>query len=156
VTGIGGDGADGDGGGAVGLEGGTGPGEPGFDDAGPGGEGAEPADFGRQSAQAARARGRFTRNFVVQASAAEWALVWLALLRRSLAALGAANPGSPAPHLVFFVHDEVVVHTPQEFAAHVADVVAEAAEAARLLVFGPTSVRFPLATAVVDCYAEAK
>jgi len=159
VTGIGGDGADeggGAGGGGVGLDGGGGPGEPGFDDGGPDGEGAESADFGRQSAQVARARGRFTRNFVVQASAAEWALVWLALLRRSLAALAAENPGSPAPHLAFFVHDEVVVHTPQELAAQVADAVAEAADGARLLVFGPTLVRFPLATAVVDCYADAK
>jgi DNA polymerase-1 len=93
---------------------------------------------------------------VVQASAAEWALVWLALLRRSLAALAAENPGSPAPHLSFFVHDEVVVHTPQELAAQVADAVAAAADGARLLVFGPTLVRFPLATAVVDCYADAK
>ncbi|HEU5331766.1 MAG TPA: bifunctional 3'-5' exonuclease/DNA polymerase [Actinocrinis sp.] len=156
VTGIGGDGAAEEGGAAVGLEGGGGPAEPGFDDPGPDGEGAGPADFGRQAGQAARARGRFTRNFVVQASAAEWALVWLALLRRSLAALAAENPGSPAPHLSFFVHDEVVVHTPQELAAQVADAVAAAADGARLLVFGPTLVRFPLATAVVDCYADAK
>ena len=37
--------------------------------------------------RASRARGRFTRNFVVQASAADWALVLLAALRRRLAAL---------------------------------------------------------------------
>lgn len=152
VTGIGGDGgADEDA-----AAQGAGPGEPGFDDTGPDGEGAGPVDAGRQSAQAARARGRFTRNFVVQASAAEWALVWLALLRRSLTALAAANPGAPVPRLAFFVHDEVVVHTPQEFAQEVAEAVVEAADGARRLVFGPTLVRFPLATAVVDCYADAK
>ena len=39
-----------------------------------------------------RARGRFTRNFVVQASAADWALVLLAGLRRRLAAMG-GRPG---------------------------------------------------------------
>ncbi|HEV3173924.1 MAG TPA: bifunctional 3'-5' exonuclease/DNA polymerase [Actinocrinis sp.] len=131
-------------------------GEPGFDDAEADGEGDAAADFGRQSAQAARARGRFTRNFVIQATAAEWALVWLALLRRELAALAAANPGLPAPRLVFFVHDEVVVHTPQEVAAEVAEAVTTAADQARLFVFGPTPVRFPLVTAVVDCYADAK
>ncbi len=54
---------------------------------------------------AARARGRFTRNFVVQASAADWAIVLLALLRSRLAA--------PA-QLVFFQHDEVIVHCPLE------------------------------------------
>ena len=35
----------------------------------------------------ARDRGRFTRNFVVQGTAAEWALAWLADLRTRLAAL---------------------------------------------------------------------
>ena len=37
--------------------------------------------------RAARARGRFTRNFVVQASAADWALVLLAGLRSRLSEL---------------------------------------------------------------------
>ena len=48
--------------------------------------------------RASRARGRFTRNFVVQASAADWALVLLAALRRRLAALGEARgrPLGPA------------------------------------------------------------
>ena len=43
--------------------------------------------------QATRARGRFTRNFVVQASAADWALVLVASLRRRLAAIGPGGPG---------------------------------------------------------------
>ena len=37
----------------------------------------------------------------------------------------------------------------------VAAVGAAAAEATRL-VFGPTEVSFPMTTAVVDCYADAK
>ncbi len=47
---------------------------------------------------AARARGRFTRNFVVQASAADWALVLLAALRASLAGLSGsgAEPAAAA------------------------------------------------------------
>ncbi|MGH6657787.1 MAG: bifunctional 3'-5' exonuclease/DNA polymerase, partial [Actinocrinis sp.] len=114
-------------------------------------------DPARQSGQAARSRGRFTRNFVIQASAADWALVWLATLRRRLVKL--QPPGTDpamAPHLVFFVHDEVVVHTPSVLAEQTARAIAEAGDEARRTVFGPTPVRFPLATAVVDCYADAK
>ncbi len=74
----------------------------------------------------------------------------------------AVTPGAaPAPfadraHLVFFLHDEVVVHAPAELAEAVADEVrAAAAEAGRLL-FGEFPVDFPLTVAVVDHYAEAK
>ena len=116
--------------------------------------------------RASRARGRFTRNFVVQASAADWALVLLAGLRRRLAGLGAPGPGSgpppagrwdpQAPHLVFFQHDEVLVHCPEAVAPAVADAVAEAAAEAGRALFGGTPVRFPMTTAVVRCYADAK
>src|SRR6185437_16486034 len=140
----------------------------GLDEPGEGG-GGDPA---RRSGQAARSRGRFTRNFVIQASAADWALVWLAVLRRKLSELSAQAPPvtdgrreaadraaalfATAPHLVFFVHDEVVVHTPSALSEQAARAVAEAGEEARRAVFGPTPVRFPLATAIVDCYADAK
>jgi DNA polymerase-1 len=97
---------------------------------------------------AARARGRFTRNFVIQATAAEWALALLALLRADLADLGG--------RLVFFQHDEVVVHTPVDRAAEVAAAVEEAGERTRRLLFGDTPVRFPLGVSTVDCYADAK
>ncbi|MFG3053633.1 bifunctional 3'-5' exonuclease/DNA polymerase [Kitasatospora sp. NPDC048239] len=114
-----------------------------------------PENAGDAGGRSARARGRFTRNFVIQASAADWALALLAALRRRLSALPAPGPAE-RPHLVFFQHDEVVVHTPANLADEVAAAVAEAAEEARLLVFGDTPVRFPLSTAVVDCYADAK
>ncbi|MER5642802.1 bifunctional 3'-5' exonuclease/DNA polymerase [Kitasatospora sp. NPDC002227] len=104
-------------------------------------------------ARSARARGRFTRNFVIQASGADWALALLAGLRRRLAAL---SSGADRPHLVFFQHDEVMVHTPLDLADAVTTAVTEAAEEARTLVFGPTPVRFPLSTAVVETYADAK
>jgi hypothetical protein len=100
---------------------------------------------------AARARGRFTRNFVVQASAADWALVLLASLRGRLAELG-----EPRPQLVFFQHDEVIVHSPAALAAEVVAAVEAAAATATDLIFGPTAVSFPMTTAVVDCYADAK
>lgn len=109
--------------------------------------------------RASRARGRFTRNFVVQASAADWALVLLAALRRRLAALGEAPGGAwrpQAPHLVFFQHDEVLVHCPEAMAPDVVAAVDESAAEAGRAVFGVTQVRFPMTTAVVGCYADAK
>ncbi len=102
----------------------------------------------RRSRQAARDWGRFTRNFVVQASAADWALTLLATLRQRLS-------GTEA-QLVAFVHDEVMVHCPAPIAEDVATAVEQAAVDASRLVFGDTPVRFPLAAAVVDCYADAK
>jgi DNA polymerase I len=116
---------------------------------------------------AARARGRFTRNFVVQASAADWALVLLALLRTELAAMtptGVADGAPPDgtglsagwPQLVFFQHDEVVVHCPASLAGQVAAAIETAAAGATRLVFGSTEVSFPMTTAVVSCYADAK
>nr|WP_308129480.1 bifunctional 3'-5' exonuclease/DNA polymerase [Actinoplanes polyasparticus] len=95
-----------------------------------------------------RARGRFTRNFVVQATAAEWALVLLATLRTAL-------EGSKA-EMVLFVHDEVVVHCPAEEADRVVAALHESAVTAGRLLFGDTAVRFPLDVAVVDAYAKAK
>ncbi|CAL9487265.1 hypothetical protein SUDANB58_03182 [Streptomyces sp. enrichment culture] len=96
----------------------------------------------------ARARGRFARNFVVQGSAADWALLLLAALRRACADLAA--------ELVFFQHDEVIVHCPQEEADTVVAAIREAADLAGRLTFGDTPVRFPFTTAVVECYADAK
>jgi DNA polymerase I-like protein with 3'-5' exonuclease and polymerase domains len=110
------------------------------------------------AATAARARGRFTRNYVVQASAADWALVMLALLRARLAAgrVGTCARSPGQPELVFFQHDEVIVHCPLECAADVVAAVEAAAAGATRLVFGDTEVSIPMTTAVVTCYADAK
>ncbi|MFV2194573.1 bifunctional 3'-5' exonuclease/DNA polymerase [Nocardiopsis sp. LOL_012] len=95
-----------------------------------------------------RAHGRFTRNFVVQATAAEWALVLLAALRQGL-------PDLPeGAGIVFFVHDEVVLHVPREAAEAVVAAVRAAAERARTTLFGDTPVRFPMDMAVTDDYAD--
>ncbi|MCL8013777.1 bifunctional 3'-5' exonuclease/DNA polymerase [Streptomyces sp. AS02] len=96
----------------------------------------------------ARARGRFARNFVVQGSAADWTLLLLAALRQTCAGMAA--------ELVFFQHDEVIVHCPEEEAEAVVAAIREAAELAGRLTFGETPVRFPFTTAVVECYADAK
>jgi DNA polymerase-1 len=111
--------------------------------------GSGPQEWGPGYASTnARARGRFARNFVVQGSAADWTLLLLAALRRTCADMAA--------ELVFFQHDEVIVHCPEEEAAVVVTAIREAAELAGRLTFGETPVRFPFTTAVVECYADAK
>ncbi len=109
----------------------------------------------RRIRSSARDQGRFTRNFVVQGTAAEWALCWLAELRKRLWALG-AGPLTDRPHLVYFLHDEVVVHTPADVADAVADAVRECAASAGRLLFGGFPIDFPLVVAVVDSYADAE
>jgi DNA polymerase I-like protein with 3'-5' exonuclease and polymerase domains len=104
---------------------------------------------------AVRSRGRFTRNFVVQASAADWATALLASLRLRLTALRPAPPDR-APRLVFFQHDEVIVHAPEELAEAVTAAIKDSAAEARRLVFGDIPVRFPMETTAVTCYADAK
>jgi DNA polymerase-1 len=98
-----------------------------------------------------RARGRFTRNFVIQASAADWANVLVAGLRRRLAALPS---GDGRADLVFFQHDEVVVHAPRTLAEAVVEAVsASGAEATRLVV-GERGVQVPLNGVPVTSYAD--
>ncbi|WP_340540029.1 bifunctional 3'-5' exonuclease/DNA polymerase [Nocardioides sp. GXZ039] len=115
----------------------------------------------RRARSQARDWGRFTRNFVVQGTAAEWALCWMAGLRRRLEALAPVGgstslaPGRGRPHLVFFLHDEIVVHTPAEVAEHVRDLVVEAAESAGRLMFGTFPITFPLDVAIVETYDQA-
>lgn len=108
----------------------------------------------QRARRAARDQGRFTRNFVVQGTAAEWALAWLADLRARLAAIEpvpedrAARRSGPVfarrPHLAFFLHDEVMVHAPAERADEAAEAVRAAAEAAARLLFGAFPIAFPL------------
>lgn len=119
------------------------------------GEAATDADASRARGQA-RGWGRFTRNFVVQGSAAEWALCWMANLRRSLHELGGGAWITDAPHLVFFMHDEVVVHCPAALTDAVEAAVRDAAADAGRLMFGAMPVTFPLTVAVVDNYGQAK
>ncbi len=101
-----------------------------------------------------RAWGRFTRNFVVQGTAAEWALCWLADLRNRLWELGEGGLEA-RPHLVFFLHDEVVVHTPEHLVAEVGEAVRRAATEAGRLLFGSFPVDFPLDVSVVRSWADA-
>nr|WP_268253297.1 bifunctional 3'-5' exonuclease/DNA polymerase [Streptomyces subrutilus] len=119
----------------------------------PGGEAGVPQDRDESwtpghGSTDTRARGRFTRNFVVQGSAADWALLLLAALRQATAGMRA--------ELVFFQHDEVIVHCPAEEAEAVAGAIRAAGDRAGRIAFGDTPVRFPFTTAVVECYADAE
>ncbi|MEV8376405.1 bifunctional 3'-5' exonuclease/DNA polymerase [Kribbella sp. NPDC056861] len=107
-----------------------------------------PSEERQPDARHARARGRFTRNFVVQGSAADWALLMMAALRQSITDLKA--------ELVFFQHDEVIVHCPADEAEQVAEAIQAAGNLAGRITFGDTPTRFPFTTAIVECYADAK
>ncbi|MCS4593985.1 bifunctional 3'-5' exonuclease/DNA polymerase [Brevibacterium sediminis] len=108
----------------------------------------------QRARRAAGDQGRFTRNFVVQGTAAEWALAWLADLRLRLARLPEIEATSEATasgpvfsrraHLVFFLHDEVIVHAPTEQAEEAAEAIRAAAASAGRLLFGDAPVDFPL------------
>jgi DNA polymerase-1 len=100
-----------------------------------------------------RARGRFTRNFVVQASAADWANVLVATLRTRLASLTAGAGGPAAAELVFFQHDEVIVHAREDLAGDVVAAVTAAGADATRLVLGDRGVHVPLDAVVGASYA---
>lgn len=112
------------------------------------------AEEQRRADTIARSRGRFTRNFVVQGSAADWASCWLAELRRRLRTMQAGETASG--ELVFFLHDEVMVHAPDSAVNACIRAIEEAANAAKELLFGPIPVEFPVSIAVVDSYDNAK
>src|SRR5690606_12383996 len=102
-------------------------------------EAAGGEDASRARGQA-RAWGRFTRNFVVQGSAAEWALCWIAGIRTRLRAIAGERWITEGPHLVFLLHDEVVIHAPEHDADAVVVAVREAAVEAGRLLFGESPV----------------
>ncbi|MCP9957967.1 hypothetical protein [Streptomyces sudanensis] len=85
---------------------------------------------------------------MVQGSAADWALLMLAALRRATAGMRA--------ELVFFQHDEVIVHCPSREAEEVVAAVRAAGDLAGRIAFGDTPVRFPFTAAVVERYSDAK
>lgn len=125
---------------------------------------AAASDVGADAAQESRARsrardwGRFTRNFVVQGSAAEWVLIWQAGVRIGLRRIAREHALAPAdaPQLAFFLHDELVIHAPTPLVDEVVALIASSARAASTLLF-PHLQRpglVPLDVSVVRSYAE--
>lgn len=116
----------------------------------------------RRANSRARDRGRFTRNFVVQGTAAEWALLWLAEIRHRLAALPIAVVPAEASgpyfrdhaHLAFFLHDEIVVHAPMTQAEDAAQAVRDAADAATRRLFPGFAIDIPLDLRIAESAAK--
>jgi DNA polymerase-1 len=77
------------------------------------------------------------------------------LVGRGLTALAGSTTPDQRPDLVYFLHDEIMVHTPAELADPVAEIVRAGAVEAGRLMFGETGVEFAIELAVVGCYAEA-
>lgn len=97
---------------------------------------------------AAAARGRYARNAIVQGAAAEFFKVWAITVRRRGRTLAA--------EIVLCLHDELLVHAPEEHASEVATLVADAiGEAAHYWSPDP-NVRFSADVSVVKHWSEAK
>jgi DNA polymerase I len=94
------------------------------------------------------ARGRYGRNALVQGAAAELFKMWAVTVRARGPALGA--------RIVLCLHDELLVHVPEEHADAAAALVGDClAETARR--WAPRGdVRFIAETSVVRCWADAK
>jgi DNA polymerase-1 len=94
------------------------------------------------------ARGRFARNAVIQGSAAELFKAWAATVRATTREFGA--------QIVLCLHDELLVHVPQEHAELTQQRVVQAlADSARRWT-GSTAVRFVADASVISRWSEAK
>ncbi|WP_237237632.1 bifunctional 3'-5' exonuclease/DNA polymerase, partial [Rothia nasimurium] len=109
----------------------------------------------RAARSAARAHSRFTRNFVIQGTAAEWAVIWMAQIRKRLRTERRFGKRMQT-RLVYFLHDEIMLYGPVGEAARAAEIVRESAQAAAELIFGPTEVEFPVTVVTTDDYSQAK
>jgi DNA polymerase-1 len=109
-----------------------------------GGAGAAEAE----SPGARTGRGRYGRNAVIQGAAAELFKMWAVTVRARAAPLGA--------RIVLCLHDELLVHVPEDRAAEAASLVGDclAETAGRWAPGGP--VRFIADISTVRCWADAK
>lgn len=97
--------------------------------------------------RAAAARGRFARNAVIQGAAAEFFKVWAIIVRARGAAIGA--------EIVLCLHDELIVHVPEEGATLATELLADSlAEAAHRWSPEP-DVRFVADVGVIRRWSDA-
>ncbi|HEY3534477.1 MAG TPA: DNA polymerase [Pedococcus sp.] len=104
-------------------------------------------DTGRDSGRDA-ARGRFARNAVIQGSAAELFKAWAATVRATTRDLGA--------QIVLCLHDELLVHVPQQHAELTQQRVEQALSDSARRWTGSTAVRFVAEASVISRWSEAK
>jgi DNA polymerase-1 len=101
-----------------------------------------------ESAGARTGRGRYGRNAVIQGAAAELLKMWAVTVRARAAPLGA--------RIVLCLHDELLVHVPEDHAAQAAELVGDClAETARRWAPGGP-VRFIADISTIRCWADAK
>ncbi len=93
-------------------------------------------------------RGRFARNAVIQGSAAELFKAWAATVRATTRDLGA--------QIVLCLHDELLVHAPEEAADAVVARLRGALDASARRWTGSDAVRFVVDVSVVHRWSEAK
>jgi DNA polymerase-1 len=103
---------------------------------------------GREARSRAAARGRYGRNAVIQGAAAELFKVWAVTVR--------ARAGRFGARIVLCLHDELLVHAPEEHAPEVARVVDDALAEAAARWAPDRSVRFVAETSRIRCWADAK
>lgn len=94
------------------------------------------------------ARGRFARNAVIQGAAAELFKAWAATVRHEVAPVGG--------RIVLALHDELLVHVPEEHARAAMGRVERALQDAARRWLGSEAVRFVADVSVVRCWADAK
>jgi DNA polymerase-1 len=102
----------------------------------------------RQARAVAAARGRFTRNAVIQGAAAELFKAWAATVRLAVGDLDA--------RIVLCLHDELLVEAPRPAAPAVVSALHQTLDSTAALWFGSTRVRFVVDVRVVDRWSDAK
>ncbi len=96
----------------------------------------------------AAARGRYARNALIQGAAAEFFKVWAITVRRHARAFGA--------EVVLCLHDELLVHVPEDRAEETAHMVTNAVREAAHYWSPEPDVRFVADTQVITRWSEAK
>ncbi|MDN5764526.1 MAG: DNA polymerase [Humibacillus sp.] len=112
---------------------------------------SEPGDIrtaANGSGGADAARGRYARNAIIQGSAAELFKAWAATVRRAVAPLGG--------QIVLCLHDELLVHVPEQHARAAAAEVDRSLQVAARTWAGTDQVRFVADTSVITRWSEAK
>ncbi len=94
------------------------------------------------------ARGRFARNAIIQGSAAELFKAWAATVRHAVVPLGA--------QIVLCLHDELLVHAPQDRADEVAAAMGRTLDDSARRWCGTDRVRFVADTSVIARWSDAK
>ncbi len=108
-----------------------------------------PPDLDEDGVRAALgARGRYVRNAVVQAAAAELFKAWAATVRTRTAGLGA--------RIVLCLHDELLVQAPEPAGAQVAQLVEDSLHEAAARLAGAAAVRFVADVSVLRRWSDAK